>query len=570
MSRDYGDYSNPYTAITLSPQASVASSTASDDDTSVGNPADTTYTDLAEHPDKWNGFVNTAASLATPLTKITTKGLPAIPSTPVVQAAKSAIQLPATFANPFVEEVKSAIQLPKNFIGQSIKLGEEAVKTGSATAGAAGSAGNAAATGMSAAAQGAAGMGIGLAGQLSGKLISGKQQTGVGNAISSIGGAAGGIVSMIPGIGWVVGPAITAASGILGGLVNAGWGHKTFGVDKAKNWLNQQSGFKVNGSNDNIDALSSQLSVSPKVTYDDGWFTNKGEEEANRWNQQLKATEDFNNRSIASAAANNIKNQMKNSLRSYSAYGGPIGGAIDYGFMSDYLTMKGQQAQKNNKVTSMPNSFMGGNTLFAAGGPMDGTLQAHGSNWGNVSHINNGGTHEQNPQEGVQFGTDNEGVPNMVEEGEVVWNDFVFSDRIKVPQQVKKHFGIRGKKELSFADAAKKLQKENEERPNDPISEAGLDRMLESLANAQEELKRETEAKKAQEEFAKLSPEEQKAIIEEYAMAQEQAQQQSMQELQAQQQAQQAMTPEEQQALAQQQAMQQEEQMSPEEQQDMA
>jgi len=54
----------------------------------------------------------------------------------------------------------------------SSALPETVVTSGGATTGAAGSA---AATGMSSAAQAAAGMGIGLAGQIGGKLISGKQ-----------------------------------------------------------------------------------------------------------------------------------------------------------------------------------------------------------------------------------------------------------------------------------------------------------------------------------------------------------------------------------------------------------
>lgn len=72
----------------------------------------------------------------------------------------------------------------------------------------------------------------------------------------------------------------------------------------------------------------------------------------------------------------------------------------------------------------------------------------------------------------------------MVEEGEVIWNDFVFSDRIECPREVRQALGIRGKKSLSFAEVAKRLTKESKERPNDPISKAGLDAAMEELANA--------------------------------------------------------------------------------------
>jgi len=150
--------------------------------------------------------------------------------------------------------------------------------------------------------------------------------------------------------------------------------------------------------------------------------------------------------------------------------------------------------------------------------------QVHGSDFDNgVTQVNAGGTHEMNPNEGVQMGVDDEGVPNMVEEGEVVWNDFVFSNRINMPKELKRKFGIRGKRDVTFADAAKKLQKESEERPNDPISKAGLDDALEQLATAQEQLKQAEAAKQAQEEFASLSPEEQQAVMQELAARQQAA-----------------------------------------------
>ena len=81
--------------------------------------------------------------------------------------------------------------------------------------------------------------------------------------------------------------------------------------------------------------------------------------------------------------------------------------------------------------------------------------------------------------EGVQMGVDNQGIPNLVEEGEVIFNDYVFSNRLKVPDAVKQKYKLKGNKKLTFADAAKQMQKESEERPNDPISKRGLnDAML--------------------------------------------------------------------------------------------
>lgn len=103
-----------------------------------------------------------------------------------------------------------------------------------------------------------------------------------------------------------------------------------------------------------------------------------------------------------------------------------------------------------------------------------------------VTIIGNGGTHEQNPYEGVQMGVDPQGIPNLVEEGEVVFNDYVFSNRLIVPDAVREKYKLRGNKELTFADAAKQMQKESEERPNDPISKRGLLSSMSRLQQAQE------------------------------------------------------------------------------------
>jgi len=69
----------------------------------------------------------------------------------------------------------------------------------------------------------------------------------------------------------------------------------------------------------------------------------------------------------------------------------------------------------------------------------------------------------------------------MVEEGEVIFNDFVYSDRITVDSDVMKTLGIKGKN-MTYAKVAKKMAKESEERPNDPLSEAALKQNLQKLA----------------------------------------------------------------------------------------
>lgn len=120
-----------------------------------------------------------------------------------------------------------------------------------------------------------------------------------------------------------------------------------------------------------------------------------------------------------------------------------------------------------------------------------GPLFTHGGIWSNgITEINEGGTHEENPFEGVQIGIDPQGIPNLVEEGEVVYNDYVFSKRMKVPKDVKKKLKLKGD---TFADAAKEISKESNERPNDPISKNGLDSFMSALAESQEELRMKNE-----------------------------------------------------------------------------
>lgn len=124
-----------------------------------------------------------------------------------------------------------------------------------------------------------------------------------------------------------------------------------------------------------------------------------------------------------------------------------------------------------------------GKTFRAEGGP----LLTQGGIWSNgVTFIDNGGTHEQNPNEGVQIGVDQQGVPNLVEQGEVIYNDYVFSNRIKLPESIKKKYKLKGD---TFADAAKYAQLESQERPNDPISKRGLEANMSRLAEAQEGIK---------------------------------------------------------------------------------
>ena len=115
--------------------------------------------------------------------------------------------------------------------------------------------------------------------------------------------------------------------------------------------------------------------------------------------------------------------------------------------------------------------------------------QTHGGDFSNgVTFINSGGTHEQNPFEGVPMGVAPDGKPNLVEEGEVLYNDYVFSNRLHPTDKELKEFNLPKKyKGHTFALIAEDMSKESAERPNDPISKRGLEASLGKLASIQEE-----------------------------------------------------------------------------------
>ena len=121
---------------------------------------------------------------------------------------------------------------------------------------------------------------------------------------------------------------------------------------------------------------------------------------------------------------------------------------------------------------------------------MGGSLN-HGTHWpDNVTLVDAGGTHESNPYGGVLMGMDDQGTPNLVEEGEVIWNDYVFSNRLKVPQAMREKYNL--KKDgghLTFAEGIKasKQFKTLEEIPNDPIARRTFDAFITDMAMIQEE-----------------------------------------------------------------------------------
>lgn len=139
-----------------------------------------------------------------------------------------------------------------------------------------------------------------------------------------------------------------------------------------------------------------------------------------------------------------------------------------------------------------------GKTFFSNGGSINTTHQfgiggnlnsnvsdssTHGANFSNeVTSINNGGKHEDNPLGGVPISIGENGKTNMVEEGEVKYKDYIFSDRFSPNKKDLKELKMSEKlNKSSFAKLAEKSSKESSERPNDPISKRGLEASLDKL-----------------------------------------------------------------------------------------
>lgn len=148
-------------------------------------------------------------------------------------------------------------------------------------------------------------------------------------------------------------------------------------------------------------------------------------------------------------------------------------------------------AASNTQNKMFNNSLL---NLAAYGGP----LFNHGGDWSNgLTFINEGDTHEQNPLGGVPVGVDQEGIPNLVEEGEIIWNDYVFSNRLKPTKKQLETIGFNPKYEgMTFAKVVEKVQQESAENPLDKISTDTLNENLMYLMTMQEEIRMKKEAKK--------------------------------------------------------------------------
>ena len=142
-------------------------------------------------------------------------------------------------------------------------------------------------------------------------------------------------------------------------------------------------------------------------------------------------------------------------------------------------------------------------TYAAEGGP----LFTNGGQFDNdVTYINEGGTHEENIYDGVPQGMAPDGNPNLVEEGEVIYNDYVYSNRLKPDKKLLEAYNLPTKyKNKTFAEIADDLSKESKERQYDPISKRGLEDNMNKLQQAQDKFKEIKKQKQLNQLMSKLT-----------------------------------------------------------------
>lgn len=369
-----------------------------------------------------------------------------------------------------------------------------------------------------------------VVGQVGGNLIGGGLSSGAGNTIGSIGSTVG---SAISSVNPLLGGIVSVGSGLIGGLTNRMFGSKLNqeNINQVKGNISSTANTSFGGSADDLMSQLSGASMLGNINRSDigkdGWFSHKAKNLTNKLRAQAEAanTRLYNNFNQAADITN--ENQFLQSMYNVEAFGGPLfkeGGIMikkenrgKFTESANRANMGVQEYARHilaNKEDYSPTLIKRANFARNFGGrkAFGGDLNTYGGTYnGGLEYIDNGGTHEQNPFNGVPMGTDRNGTPNLVEEGETIWNDYVFSNRLKVPETLTDKYKLS--KDITFAEASKKLGKEVEETPNDPISKRTFNSFMQDLQQSQEEVKAKKELAKAKRQFNKLSPQEQLGIL---------------------------------------------------------
>lgn len=373
----------------------------------------------------------------------------------------------------------------------------------------------------------------------------------IGGAVSAVNPVLGGIISA--GTGIIGG----LTNRMFGSKLNKEKIAEVEGINKAMNTVmvdnSSADSIEDQWANQDFGADFSKSDIGK-----DGLFSSKAKKKYRALKKQQgiareRALSAFENATEAADTQSDL-----NAMASFAAFGGPLGiwegygsGAIGYELAKENLGIKALNAANKGRLTSLPNSFESPElNTFAEGGKIHikpskrgtftaaakrhgksvqsfasqvlankenyspamvkkanfarnaakwhsfgGDLNTHGADFTNGQIIvGNGGTHEENPMEGVPMGMDAEGNPNLVEQGEVIFNDYVFSNRLFADGGLLESFNLpKSYNGHSFAAIAEKLGDESKERPNDPISKRGLLSSMSRLQQAQESVRQQTQ-----------------------------------------------------------------------------
>ena len=345
---------------------------------------------------------------------------------------------------------------------------------------------------------------IGAAGTMAGSAISGGLSSTAGDTINSLSGLA----SAIPGP-W--GAISSAGLNVVGGLANRAFGTKLNkeNIANVEGTINRLNNFQSDANSfdtlaDTWGTTALGTDFSNRYIGKDGWFSTKAKRTANNLRKQTNLANSYVLNALQNNA-NNITETTMNTLQSnYAALGGFLNQYSDGGSIyikpenrGKFNATKKRTGKTTEELTHSKNPLTRKRAIFAQNAAkwkhaFGGELNTNGGDFSTgLMFIDEGGTHESNPYEGIPMGVAPDGKPNLVEEGEVIYNDYVYSNRLTVPKAMRNKYKLRGAKDLTFADAVKQLTKGATERPNDPISQETLHEIMSDLAQSQEGVREE-------------------------------------------------------------------------------
>ncbi len=352
----------------------------------------------------------------------------------------------------------------------------------------------------------------GAVGGLVGNAISGGLSSGAGNAISGVGNALGAIP--------VFGGFAKGALNIVGGGVNALFGMKANQaeinrVNKGISALNDSATAAAGATSFDDESLMRPDAINFNVNAYKGGLFSKGKARGKNaaLQAELKDAYSYANRTSDNTIGNIADTQLDSALATSAAFGGLLNQYADGGSIhinpenrGKFNATKKRTGKSTEELTHSKNPLTRKRAIFAQNAAkwhhaFGGELNTNGADFPTgLMFIDEGGTHESNPYEGVPMGIAPDGKPNLVEEGETIFNDYVFSRRLLVPKVIRNKYKLGDK--LTFAEASKKLAKVSEERPNDPISQETLQEIMSDLATVQEEVRQKKQARQEGVQYA--------------------------------------------------------------------